>query len=87
MKGLNMRLEEELEKRILTHKIRVLTAKLAGYYIDLNESGVKLPMTPEDVGKIWNYSNREVNVLRLNNPEHFDQLYSKAWEEMAEELC
>lgn len=77
-------LEKEFEIYKLMHKTTILQAKLTAYYKVIQESGVMIPFFMQELPE----KKAEIEVVNLlgENPEAFEVLYKKAWEEYAEYL-
>ena len=78
-------LEKEFEIFKILHKTTVLQAKLTQFYKDFNETGITIPvfMQKDDAEE---KAKAEVSMLLTNNIEVFEELYNKAWQEVAELL-
>lgn len=76
-------LEKEFAIFAQIHKTTILQAKIATYYRELQETGVRIPefmnVAPEKLAE------KEVIQL-INNPKLFNDLYENAWREYAEYL-
>lgn len=76
-------LEKEFAIFAQIHKATILQAKIATYYRELQETGVRIPefmnVAPEKLAE------KEVIQL-INSPKLFDRLYEHAWSEYAEYL-
>ena len=76
----------ELEREFKTykeeHQKRILQAKLTAYYIAKEASGIKIPFfktkSPEKRAE------KDVLDLMCKNPDAFNSLYERAWNEIAE---
>ena len=77
-------LEKEFAIFAQIHKTTILQAKIATYYRNLNETGIKIPefmtIPPEKLAE------KEVLQLMCYSPKSFDRLYELAWSEYAEFL-
>ena len=75
-------LEDEFEFYKLRHKTTILQAKLTAYHQAKMESGIKIPFfmtkSPEKRAE------EDVLDLMCKNPDAFNSLYERAWNEYAE---
>ena len=75
-------LEREFQTYKEEHQKRILQAKITAYYIAKEASGIRIPFfitkTPEKKAE------EDVNRLFKQAPHAFEQLYERAWYEIAE---
>lgn len=80
MKEITLEKEFELYKQM--HKTTILQAKIATYYENLQNTGVRIPefMVTSPI----KLAERDVINLLCYSPKSFDKLYEIAWKEYAE---
>ena len=79
---IEMDLSKEFELYKQLHKTTILQAKIATYYENLQNTGVRIPdfMVTSPI----KLAERDVINLLCYSPKSFDKLYEIAWKEYAE---